>query len=223
MVRMARVRNKFSIVATQMMESMIESPVPTRAEVSDVANAVLDGTDAVMLSAESATGAYPVEAVEAMAKVCVEAEKAHAVDWDGEVLSRSFSRIDHSVAMSSLVAAHHLKAKAIATLTESGATALAMSRVQGAIPIYAVSAGREARARCAILRGVHPIEIQPKVGDRESLLLSAEELLVRRNLAAIGDTLVLTVGEPLGQPGGTNTMKVVSVRAAPLGMSSSTR
>ncbi|NCX22296.1 MAG: pyruvate kinase, partial [Betaproteobacteria bacterium] len=112
MIRLAREFNKFTITATQMMESMIDSPVPTRAEVSDVANAVIDGTDAVMLSAESATGKYPVETVEAMVRICVEAEKSHRVSLDTEFLNRTFTRIDQSIAMSALFVAHHMQIKA---------------------------------------------------------------------------------------------------------------
>src|SRR5436189_2700237 len=120
MIRLARERNKLTITATQMMESMIVNPVPTRAEVSDVANAVLDGTDAVMLSAETATGHYPVETVEAMSQICVEAEKSDMVELDRDFLNRTFTRIDQSVAMGALFTAHHLRVKAIAALTQSG-------------------------------------------------------------------------------------------------------
>ena len=136
MIRMARDRNKLTITATQMMESMIVSPVPTRAEVSDVANAVLDGTDAVMLSAETASGKYPVETVESMARICVEAERSAEVTLDREFLDRVFTRIDQSIAMAAIWTAHHLKVKAIAALTQSGSTALWMSRLNYAMPIY---------------------------------------------------------------------------------------
>ncbi|MDP2057899.1 MAG: pyruvate kinase, partial [Thiobacillus sp.] len=122
MIRMAIERNKVVITATQMMESMISSPIPTRAEVSDVANAVLDGTDAVMLSAETAAGQYPVEVVESMARICVEAERSAEVTLDREVLDRVFTRIDQSIAMAAIWTAHHLKVKAIAALTQSGST-----------------------------------------------------------------------------------------------------
>ncbi|MGH8850063.1 MAG: pyruvate kinase, partial [Casimicrobiaceae bacterium] len=128
MIRLARERNKLTITATQMMESMIENPVPTRAEVSDVANAVLDGTDAVMLSAETAAGRYPVETIESMSQICTEAEKSDPVELDRDFLNRTFTRIDQSIAMAALFAAYHLKVKAIAALTQSGSTALWMSR-----------------------------------------------------------------------------------------------
>jgi pyruvate kinase len=139
MIRMARDKNKLTITATQMMESMITSPVPTRAEVSDVANAVLDGTDAVMLSAETASGKYPVEVVESMARICVEAERSAEVTLDREFLDRVFTRIDQSIAMAAIWTAHHLKVKAIAALTQSGSTALWMSRINCGVPIYALT------------------------------------------------------------------------------------
>ena len=119
MIRLAREQNKLTITATQMMESMITSPVPTRAEGSDVANAVLDGTDAVMLSAESASGRYPVEVIEAMDRICIEAEQTQPLNLEQDFLNRVFSRVDQSIAMAALFTAFHMKAKAIATLTES--------------------------------------------------------------------------------------------------------
>ncbi|OHC66124.1 MAG: pyruvate kinase, partial [Rhodocyclales bacterium GWA2_65_19] len=134
MIRLAREHNRFAITATQMMESMITSPVPTRAEVSDVANAVLDGTDAVMLSAETASGAYPVQAVEAMVRVCVAAEKSQTVELDTHFLDQVFTRIDQSISMAAIFTAFHLKVKAIATLTESGSTTLWMSRLNSGVP-----------------------------------------------------------------------------------------
>src|SRR5215213_10539708 len=140
MIRLARQQNKLTITATQMMESMISSPVPTRAEVSDVANAVLDGTDAVMLSAESASGKYPVETIAAMHRICVEAEKSQQVTLEQEFLNRVFTRVDQSIAMAALFTAFHLKVKCIASLTESGSTALWMSRLNAGVPIYALTA-----------------------------------------------------------------------------------
>ena len=139
MIRLAREHNKLVITATQMMESMIHNPVPTRAEVSDVANAVLDGTDAVMLSAETAAGKYPVETVETMSQICVEAEKFDVVALDKDFLDRTFTRIDQSVAMATLFTAFHLKVKAIVALTQSGSTALWMSRHNAGCPIYALT------------------------------------------------------------------------------------
>ena len=139
MIRLARAKYKLVITATQMMESMISSPIPTRAEVSDVANAVLDGTDAVMLSAETAVGQYPVETVEAMARVCVEAERNMEITLDRDLMDRVFTRIDQSVAMAAVFSAYHLKVKAIGALTQSGSTALWMSRINPGVPIYALT------------------------------------------------------------------------------------
>src|SRR5256885_2282718 len=138
MDRLGREHNKLTITATQMMESMISSPVPTRAEVSDVANAVLDGTDAVMLSAETASGRYPVEVVQAMDRICIEAEQTQPLSLDQDFFNRVFTRVDQSIAMAALFTAYHLKVKAIASLTESGSTALWMSRLNAGVPIYAL-------------------------------------------------------------------------------------
>src|SRR5262245_6001846 len=152
MIRLAREFNKVTITATQMMESMIASPVPTRAEVSDVANAVLDGTDAVMLSAETASGRYPVETIEAMSRICVEAEKSSRVTLDREFLDRVFTRIDQSIAMAALFTAYHLNVKAIAAMTESGSTALWMSRLNCGVPIYALTSQTSTRYRVSLFR-----------------------------------------------------------------------
>ncbi len=211
MIRMAREHNKFTITATQMMESMIHSPVPTRAEVSDVANAVLDGSDAVMLSAETASGDYPVQTVEAMARICVEAEKTHEVALDTHFLNRVFTRVDQSIAMAALFTAFHLKVKAIAALTESGSTALWMSRLNSGVPIYALTPNVRTRYRVAGFRDVYPLLMDFSTTDRERLLWHAEEALLAAGVVEEGDLIVLTVGEPIGQAGCTNTMKIVKV------------
>jgi len=210
-IRTSREMNKFVITATQMMESMISSPVPTRAEVSDVANAVLDGTDAVMLSAETAAGEYPVETVEAMARICVEAEKSDEVSLDRHFLDRVFTRIDQSIAMAALFTAVHLKVKAIAALTESGATALWMSRLDCGVPIYALTPSIRTRDKVSTFKGVTPLLIRYAGHDRDELLFAAEEELIRSGAAELGDLIVLTIGEPIGTPGGTNTLKIVRV------------
>lgn len=211
MIRMARDRNKLTITATQMMESMITSPVPTRAEVSDVANAVLDGTDAVMLSAETASGKYPVETVESMARVCVEAERSAEVTLDREFLDRIFTRIDQSIAMAAIWTAHHLKVKAIAALTQSGSTALWMSRLNCGVPIYALTPDAASVARMALYREVYPLQMAQEHMDRDRLLAEAEQLLIDRGVVQHGDLIVLTIGEPIGCAGGTNTLKIVRV------------
>jgi pyruvate kinase len=214
MIRAARDHNKLSITATQMMESMIGSPVPTRAEVSDVANAVLDGTDAVMLSAETAAGKYPVETVESMARICVEAEKSADVSLDGHFLDRVFTRIDQSIAMAALFTGCHLKVKAIAALTQSGSTALWMSRLNAGIPIYALTEEVRTRFKVSLYRGVYPILLHQSGKERDQVLRDAEKALMDCGAVEPGDMIVLTVGEPIGSPGGTNTMKIVKVGEA---------
>ena len=211
MIRLAREHNKLTITATQMMESMIDSPVPTRAEVSDVANAVLDGTDAVMLSAESASGKYPVQTIEAMDRICLEAEQSQPVTLDQDFFNRVFSRVDQSIAMAALFTAFHLKVKAIASLTESGSTALWMSRLNCGVPIYALTSQTGTRYRCALFRDVYPLMVKYVGHDREELLAEAEKVLVENGVVKAGDVIVLTIGEPIGKPGGTNTMKIVRV------------
>jgi pyruvate kinase len=211
MIRQARELNKLTITATQMMESMISSPVPTRAEVSDVANAVLDGTDAVMLSAESASGSYPVEAIAAMHRICIEAEKSQPVTLESEFLNRVFTRVDQSIAMAALFTAYHLKVKAIASLTESGSTALWMSRLNCGVPIYALTAQTETRYRCTLFRDVYPLMVKYVGSNRDELLAEAESVLLESGVVKQGDLIVLTIGEPIGKSGGTNTMKIVKV------------
>lgn len=211
MIRAAREKNKLTITATQMMESMILSPVPTRAEVSDVANAVLDGTDAVMLSAETASGQYPVETVESMARVCLEAERSAEVTLDQEFLNRVFTRIDQSIAMAAIWTAHHLKVKAIAALTESGSTALWMSRINCGVPIYALTPAPASVSKMSLFREVVPFQMEQHHTDREKLLAEAERLLIDRGVVQSGDLIVLTIGEPIGASGSTNTLKIVRV------------
>lgn len=212
MIRMARQRNKVVITATQMMESMIQSPIPTRAEVSDVANAVLDGTDAVMLSAETAAGLFPVEAIAAMDRVCCEAEKEIERDFNNFRLDKSFNRVDESVAMAAIFTATHLNnVRAIAALTQSGNTCLWMSRMSTGVPIYALTPEVETRRKVTLFRGVYPVNFKTESLDRDQLLIEAEEELRRRGAVRDGDLIVLTIGEPIGESGGTNTMKLVTV------------
>ncbi|GHD63073.1 pyruvate kinase [Jeongeupia chitinilytica] len=212
MIKLARQKNKLSITATQMMESMISSPVPTRAEVSDVANAVLDGTDAVMLSAESAAGQFPVETVESMARVCVEAEKSIGRKISDEILGPGeFTRIDQSISMAALFASAHLQVKAIAALTQSGSSALWLSRFVSGIPIYALTPEVETYQRLALFRGVLPMTISQENTDRDSLLIRAEVEMLRQGVVQQGDLVVFTYGEVVGQGGGTNSMKIVKI------------
>jgi len=210
MIKMAREMDRVVITATQMMESMIINPVPTRAEVSDVANAVLDGTDAVMLSAETAAGRYPVETVEMMAAVCVEAERAEEIALDASFANKKFGRIDQSIAMGALFTAYHLGCKAILALTESGSTALWMSRHKIHVPIYGLTSQVASQRRMALYRNVAPL-LMPAHADRDEALKQAEAMLVEMGVLKPGDTYAITCGEPMGYPGGTNMLKVCQV------------
>ena len=210
MIKMARASNKLVITATQMMESMILNAVPTRAEVSDVANAVLDGTDAVMTSAETASGKYPVETVEMMAAVCVEAEKSGHMTLDADFLNVTFTRIDQSIAYGALFTAYHLRVKAIVALSESGSTALWMSRHNIDMPIYAMTPSRATQRKASLYRNVHTLELAHSV-DREAVLKAAEELLLAKGLVKKDDMIVMTWGEPMGQVGGTNALKITKI------------
>jgi pyruvate kinase len=199
---------------------MISSPVPTRAEVSDVANAVLDGTDAVMLSAETATGKHPIRTVETMSRICIEAEKFIEGTLDSHFLNRTFERIDQSIAMASLFVARHLKIKAIVSFTQSGSTALWISRLNSKVPIYAFTPDEKSRKRMSLYRAVEPIFLEYEFSDREALIKFSEQRLVDQGVVTVGDLIVVTIGEPLGQSGGTNTMKIVRVSASPIKNSS---
>jgi pyruvate kinase len=210
MIKMAREMDRVVITATQMMESMIVNPVPTRAEVSDVANAVLDGTDAVMLSAETAAGNYPVETIEMMASICVEAEAAEEIALDASFTNKRFARIDQSIAMGALFTAYHLGCKAILALTESGSTALWMSRHRLHVPIYGLTSQLTSQRRMALYRNVTPM-LMPNFADRDEALARAEALLIESGVLKSGDTYAITCGEPMGHPGGTNMLKVCRV------------
>jgi pyruvate kinase len=210
MIKMARATNKLAITATQMMESMIVNAVPTRAEVSDVANAVLDGTDAVMLSAETAAGKYPVEVVEAMASIVEEADRSETVELDMQFIDQTFTRVDQSIAYGALFTAFHLRCAAICALTESGSTTLWMSRHDVDVPIYALTPSAATARRLALYRNVHPLHFT-MIDDRDAALANAERMLLEKSVVRRGDLVVLTVGEPMGQAGGTNTLKIVRV------------
>ena len=207
MIKMAREMDKFVITATQMMESMITAPVPTRAEVSDVANAVLDGTDAVMLSAETASGKYPLETVQQMSSICEAAEQAEDVELDADFTGKRFDRIDQSIAMGALFTAHHLNAKAIVALTDSGSTPLWMSRHRIHVPIYALTPKVSTQRKMAIYRNVRPLLMDTSI-DRDSALTQAENHLKKRGIVQTGDVYAITCGEPMGAPGGTNMLKI---------------
>jgi len=210
MIKMARASNKLAITATQMMESMIVNAIPTRAEVSDVANAVLDGTDAVMTSAETASGRYPVETVEAMHAICLEAEKSESYRLEADFLNVMFTRIDQSIAYGALFTAHHLRVKAIVALTESGSTALWMSRHNIDIPIFAMTPSVATQRKAALFRNVSTLELAAST-DREKVLKAAQDLLLAEGVVKAGDLVVVTWGEPMGQVGGTNALKIMTI------------
>ncbi len=210
MIKMAREHDKVVITATQMMESMISNPVPTRAEVSDVANAVLDGTDAVMLSGETAAGKYPLETVIEMAKICHAAEANEDFRLEADFTGKTFSRIDQSIAMGALFTAHHLGAKAIVAMTDSGSTALWMSRHLIQLPIYALTSKVATQRRMALYRNVRPLFMDTSA-DRDTALAQVENNLKGRGLVQQGDVYAITCGEPMGAPGGTNMLKICRV------------
>jgi pyruvate kinase len=212
LIKRTRELNRVAITATQMMESMIDNPIPTRAEVLDVANAVYDGTDAIMLSAETASGKYPIKAVEAMHRICVEAEKQPSVRQSDHRIKIQFERVDEAIAMSAMYMANHTLIKGIAALTESGATTLWMSRISSGIPIFALSSNEKTLGKVTIYRGVFPIyfEIQPNY-DHFEVNRDVVKELRKWNKAKDGDKFIITKGDLNGVEGGTNALKVVIV------------
>jgi pyruvate kinase len=210
-----RTRNKVVITATQMMESMIQSPVPTRAEVSDVANAVIDGTDAVMLSAETATGRHPLRAVQAMAQVIEGAEKYQLTHSRARhrTVEGQFKGTEEAIAMAVMYTANHLKVRAIVALTESGATPLWMSRIRADIPVYAFTRHEATRRRVTLYRGVYPVIFDVTAGgsSTESLYRALFTRLLELQLVKKRDLVILTKGELSGVQGGTNSMQILKV------------
>jgi len=214
LIQMTRSKNKIVITATQMMESMIQNPIPTRAEVSDVANAVIDGTDAVMLSGETAVGAYPVEAVEAMSNVCIGAEKYPVqASHMGQRSDDMFELVDEAIAMAVMYTANHMDVKAIIALTESGSTTRWMSRVRSDIPIYAMTPYSATSRRVVLYRGVYPIQFEIHETQRDHLYASIFEALLSRGLVEVDDLVIFTKGDLKGISGSTNAMKILEVKA----------
>lgn len=211
LIRRSREMNRAVITATQMMESMIENQIPTRAEVFDVANAVLDGTDAVMLSAETATGKYPDKAIGAMHRICIEAEKQRVALESDHRIHSEFTYIDEAIAMAAMYSANHLRVKAIAALTESGSTTLWMSRISSGIPIYAMTRHVETRRKVTLYRGVYPVSFDVTATDHVELNREAIDELRRRGAVRDGDLVIITKGDLMGIHGGTNAMKIVKV------------
>ncbi|MGI2071383.1 pyruvate kinase [Shewanella baltica] len=212
LIARSRQLNKVVITATQMMESMISSPMPTRAEVMDVANAVLDGTDAVMLSAETAAGDFPEETVKAMANVCVGAESHPSVIVSKHRLDVRFTSVEETIALSTMYAANHLEGvKAIIALTESGATPQLMSRISSALPILGLSRHATTLAKMALYRGVLPIYFDSTIHPADELAQKALEALTAASYLNSGDMVLMTKGDAMETIGGTNTCKVLIV------------
>lgn len=210
LIDLARKMDTAVIIATQMMESMIYNPLPTRAEVFDVANAVFDGTDAVMLSAETAAGKYPVKAVEAMRRICLETEKQPGVQVQ-PADNLHFSRIDEAIAKSAMYVANHTDTRAIIALTESGATPIWMSRLNTSIPIFAMTPHVTTCQKVTLLRGVHPLTFKVDTQNHAVLNKAAIEELEARGMLSKGDMVILTKGDLTGVQGGTNAMKIIRV------------
>lgn len=211
-IHRTRELNKAVITATQMMESMIHNAIPTRAEVFDVANAVLDGTDAVMLSAETATGDHPDVVVTAMARVCAGVEKHPLARTSHHRLDSKFGSIDEAIAMAAMYTANHEDIKAIISLTESGSTPLWMSRIRSAIPIFALTRHLSTERKINLYRGVYPLFFDPTGIDLAEVDNEAIALLKQRHILKAGDLVLITRGEIIGQHGHTNTMKIYRVQ-----------
>ncbi len=209
LIHRARELNSVVITATQMMQSMIENPIPTRAEVFDVANAVLDGTDAVMLSAESSVGKNPAKVVEALDRICFEAEKH--VTRSGHRLNSVYGRLAEGIAMAAMYPAHHLGVKAIAALTETGSTVKWMSRISSGIPIYAMTRIAETRRKVRIFRGVYPVAFDVASTDMHEVNAEVIEELKRRGTVKDGDLVIITKGDRSGVEGQTNILKIMRV------------
>lgn len=211
-IHLARSMNKPVITATQMMESMISSTVPTRAEVSDVANAVLDGTDAVMLSAETAVGAHPHKVIEAVARVCLAVEKQPATRTSGHRIEHYFERLDEVIAMSAMYAANHMHIKAVAAISASGTTPLWMSRIRTGIPIYGLSRHSGALGRMTLFRNVYPVPFEMSRLRHDQIVPGVIAELRHRDLVQMDDPVLITKGDHPGVHGGTNSMKIVLVK-----------
>jgi pyruvate kinase len=210
-IRETLVRNKVVITATQMMQSMVESPIPTRAEVLDVANAVLDGTDAVMLSQETAAGKHPDKAVAAMRRVCLGAERQFESVWDVIQAATALDRPDQAIARAAMFMAAQIGVRAIIALTESGGTAQWLSRYRSSVPIYAMSRRKNARRRMMIYRDVTPVDFDPHGVDPAHAAKAAIQHLFNMERVTEGDRVILTTGDHTGQHGGTNTLKLLRV------------
>ncbi|HEX4045563.1 MAG TPA: pyruvate kinase, partial [Gammaproteobacteria bacterium] len=210
-IKIARTFNKPVITATQMLESMTSNTIPTRAEVSDVANAVLDGTDAVMLSGETAVGLYPDKAVAAMDRICLSAEKHQHIRFSRQMKIQPLKYVDEAIAMATMYTANHLDIKAIIALTESGTTPLLMSRVNSTIPVFGLSRHEATLRRMTLYRGVYPLPFDATHIDRRILNHAAIQELQKRGILKKGDHVIITKGDLIGVHGRTNSLKIVTV------------
>ncbi len=212
LIARARSMDRVVITATQMMESMIENSIPTRAEVFDVANAVHDGTDAVMLSGETAAGKNPIKTVKAMSRICESAEQHPKAKVSDHRMELTFGRVDEAIAMATMYTANHLDVDAIAALTESGSTVLWMSRISSGIPIYALSPREDTRRKLTLYRGVYPTSINFEEIGKYNISSKVAESLCDKGIVKEGNRIIITRGDYLGdEGGGTNAMKVVTI------------
>jgi pyruvate kinase len=222
LIRQTQTQNKISITATQMLESMITSPSPTRAEASDVANAVMDGTDAVMLSAETAVGKFPAQAVQTMSELCIGAEKHETFRRPRNYrMEDVFTYVDEAIALAAMYTANHLQVSAIIAFTESGATSLWMSRVRSDIPIYAFTRHEATRRRVALYRGVYPASFDVVHVEPGRIYQSAIEVLEKVGAVRSGDLVLFTGGDMAGVAGRTNTLRILEVNSGGRGNSNS--
>ncbi len=212
-IRTALKHNRIVTTATQMMQSMVENPVPTRAEILDVANAVIDGSDAVMLSAETAVGKHPVRVIESVHRICVGAERHFEQEGVVTHLNVRFQRIDQAIAMAAMFMATNVSVQAIIALTESGSTAQWLSRVQSAVPIYAFSRNEASRRRMTLFRDVYPVKLETDSEDEELVVQSALQKLWRTGALVSGDRVIVTMGDRMGRSGGTNTLRYIKLDA----------
>ena len=210
-IRTAIAHNRIVATATQMMQSMVSNPIPTRAEVLDVANAVLDGTDAVMLSAETAVGKHPVKVIEAMNRICLGAERHFETEGECKKLNPRFERIDQSIAMAAMFMATNVSVQAIVALTESGSTAQWLSRVQSSVPIFAFSTNESSRRRMAMFRDVFPVKQELDSDDAERVVTEALRTLLAHGAIRENDRVIITMGDQMQLSGGTNTLRFIKL------------
>jgi pyruvate kinase len=210
-IRTALECNKVVITATQMLQSMVENPIPTRAEVLDVANSVIDGTDAVMLSAETASGAYPVKAVEAMVRICLGAERQFKHVADFEKAPRDLQRVDQAIAMAAMFVAEHINLRGIIALTESGGTARYLSRFRSSVPLFGLSRFSNARRKMSLMRDVYPINFDSEGQSMRVAARKAVKQLFDQGFLLAGDRVLITSGDHMEQHGATNTLRLLAV------------